>query len=232
MPKKPSNHPKSALSTGLDWWTSHLQGESRADEWWDYHDTYDDYPQYYQYEEQRTHGLHTAAKPAETDIPGTDAWIEAQAERRRKSTKANASQHLHETSNEAAGSMRVGQSQLEHASEEALDEQVPRMTEQSQRSWDLVFDDDRAAVRLKPPKGATLKEWEMLLAANASRLVKWDLAIRNAVEARLEALYARRGSGMSEQGMRGPLSKSLFIRFSRVEYEALYAVAFGVTINE
>lgn len=37
----------------------------------------------------------------------------------------------------------AGQSQLEHASEEALDDQVPRMTEQTQSSWDLVFDGDR-----------------------------------------------------------------------------------------
>ncbi|KAL8761294.1 MAG: hypothetical protein Q9184_002563 [Pyrenodesmia sp. 2 TL-2023] len=83
MPKRPSNHPKTDLSTGLDWWTSHLHQESRVDYWWDDYEVYDD-PQPHQHVERRsTVSARPAQKPAERNIPGTDAWINAQAEKRK-----------------------------------------------------------------------------------------------------------------------------------------------------
>ncbi|KAL9009657.1 MAG: hypothetical protein Q9173_005338 [Seirophora scorigena] len=108
MSKKASDHPKTALSTGLNSPAERIEGI-----WsWisDYYDAYTDCQQYPQDEEWPTDDVHPNPKPAEKDISATDAWIQAQAEPRRKGAKANVSQHLHKIRDEASECTEVQQS--------------------------------------------------------------------------------------------------------------------------
>ncbi|KAL8903989.1 MAG: hypothetical protein Q9207_003569 [Kuettlingeria erythrocarpa] len=90
MPKRPSNHPKTDPRTGLDWWASHLQHESRADDRWDYYEAYDDLKPHQYPAHPPTANARLARKLAERHVPGTDAWIEAQVEQRKKTVGAKA----------------------------------------------------------------------------------------------------------------------------------------------
>ncbi|KAI4114167.1 MAG: hypothetical protein LQ338_008040 [Usnochroma carphineum] len=210
MPKRPSNHPKTDLSTGLGWWTSHLQSESRADDWWDYYETYDVPLQYKQPKQSRTGSPPPAKKLADVDIPGTDAWIKSQAAQRRKGPNVKPRQRSPEVHQPGVGHLRG--EELEHHEPQTNETEAG-----SHRTWILWFQPVRTAVRFKPPKMATTGDWEKMLATEPQ-----GTALYEALRARVETLHARLALGIGEQGIRREVNKSLFVRLSRPEFEELY----------
>lgn len=162
-----------------------------------------------------------AQKPMESEIPGTDAWIDTQALRRKAEARARAETRRAKVKPATRPEVQMtADCAASHLEEETINDQDPTVEEiyeTAERLFQARLYFDRFAVRICPPKKARLEDWSGFWPREAAT------TLYEAMKARCDSLHSQVALGKSEQELKREISKSVFARLPPAEYWYLAA---------
>ncbi|KAI4153444.1 MAG: hypothetical protein L6R39_001561 [Caloplaca ligustica] len=162
-------------------------------------------------------------KPAEEDIPGTDAWIEAQAARRKEAAKKKTPKKKRpKQAKPAVETKQANPSRAENGRGGNPVQNPAGVEEADEYIWSVTFHPSKPLAWLKPHPEVTMEDWEELL-AGSHRVPSLQAAVKEHVE----TLQAWAASGISEAEARHEGVQKLLLRLPPDELTALREVMRG-----
>lgn len=205
----PANHPKTDLRTGLDWWTSHLQSETRAYDFEEelYDNYYEDYAQ-----PQRPTATRArpARKPSDELIPGTDAWIEAQAVQKAIKKEPKKRTRKRKGKAEQTRSKSPEASMLAQADEPREESKVA-----DEKSWS-IFCSKHNTITLQPPKAVSIRSW-----VDVFNWLPKETLFSEAVEARIYCVLGRLDVEITTAMAEPEFTQALAVKLPKAQYDLM-----------
>ncbi|KAL8827314.1 MAG: hypothetical protein Q9170_007064 [Blastenia crenularia] len=212
----PVNHPKTDPKTGLNWWTNHLQQESRV-----YGIGYEEYDSYLDtcpcYHTTKTPEKQSGRSTANDHVPGSDAWIAMKAKENKKQRKKRAKDRVANSQTvktvasrtQAPTTKQSGARQKQEMSYEDQDGGYDDTEGLIDLGWRYAPNMTTMTVMIVPPKNATMKHWMEFLF-----FVPKGNSLYEALYARKEYLLDRLASATYWREVHREISEQLVIEYT------------------